>query len=267
MTQIRRRKLLKNLTLSGIGFSATAAGVSFHSSVLASNKKSKVYWGYIGKEGPKNWAELSPEFSSCKLGKSQSPINIESSAIGADLPGLEINYQDSPLKIINNGHTIQVNYQPGSVLKMEGESYELLQFHFHHPSEHKIDNESFPMELHLVHQNNQGAFAVLGVLIKQGKENKALESIWKSITYAPRDKEISSDATINASDLLPTDMSSYRYHGSLTTPPCSENVHWIVLQKPVEVSNLQLQTFAEVFPMNARPIQSLNRRFLLRSQS
>ncbi|KST61924.1 carbonic anhydrase [Mastigocoleus testarum] len=264
---MRRRKLLRNLTWSGIGFAATTASLSFRASVLASNKTSKVHWGYIGEEGPGNWAKLSPEFSSCKSGRSQSPINIDSSAIGADLPELEVNYGNSPLKVINNGHTIQVNYEPGSFLTVDGESYELVQFHFHHPSEHKIDNESFPMELHLVHQNHQGAFAVLGVLLKQGEENKTLESIWKAIPNTQRGKEISSDVTINATNLLPTDLNSYRYHGSLTTPPCSENVHWIVLQKPVEVSNLQVQTFAELFPMNARPVQSLNRRFLLRSQS
>ncbi len=264
---MQRRKLLKNLTLSGVGLAATTAGLNFHSSVLASNKTNKVHWGYIGEDGPSNWAKLSPEFSSCKAGRSQSPINIDSSAIGADLPELEINYGNSPLKIINNGHTIQVNYEPGSFLTINGESYELVQFHFHHPSEHKIDNESFPMELHLVHRNHQGAFAVLGVLLKQGEENKTLESVWKAIPNTQAGKEVTSDVTINASNLLPTDLSSYRYHGSLTTPPCSENVHWIVLQKPVEVSNLQVQTFAELFPMNARPIQSLNRRFLLRSQS
>lgn len=264
---MQRRKLLKNLALGGVGFAATTAGLSLSSSVLASNKTSKVHWGYIGEEGPSNWAKLSPEFSSCKSGRSQSPINIDSSAIGADLPGLEINYGKSPLKIINNGHTIQVNYEPGSFLSIDGESYELVQFHFHHPSEHKIDNESFPMELHLVHQNHQGAFAVLGVLLKQGQENKTLQSIWNALPQTRGSEQTIGDVTINATDLLPTNRSSYRYHGSLTTPPCSENVHWIVLQQPVEISNPQVQTFAELFPMNARPVQSLNRRFLLRSQS
>lgn len=265
---MQRRKLLKDLAFSGVGLATTTLGLSFHSSVLASNKTNKTNWGYIGKEGPSNWAKLSPEFSSCKSGRSQSPINIDSSAIGAELPGLEVNYGNSPLKIINNGHTIQVNYEPGSFLSINGESYELLQFHFHHPSEHKIDNQSFPMELHLVHRNHEGAFAVLGVLLKQGEEeNKTLQNIWKSIPKTRRGEEITSNITINANELLPTDLSSYRYHGSLTTPPCSENVHWIVLQKPVEISNLQVQTFAELFPMNARPVQSLNRRFLLRSQS
>ena len=264
---MQRRKLLKNLTCGGVGFAAATTGLSFHSLVLASNKANKPHWGYIGEEGPNNWGKLSPEFSICKSGRTQSPINIDSSAIGADLPRLEINYGNSPLKVINNGHTIQVNYESGSFLNIDGESYELLQFHFHHPSEHKIDNQSFPMELHLVHQNHKGAFAVLGVLLKQGEENKTLESIWKALPKTEGSEQTIADVTINASNLLPADRSSYRYHGSLTTPPCSENVHWIVLQKPVEVSNLQMQTFAELFPMNARPVQSLNRRFLLRSQS
>lgn len=208
---MRRRKLLKNLTLSGAGLAATTLGFSFSSSVLGSNKTNKANWGYIGEEGPSNWAKLSPEFSSCKAGRSQSPINIDSSAIGADLPGLEVNYGNSPLRVINNGHTIQVNYEPGSFLSVDGESYELVQFHFHHPSEHKIDNESFPMELHLVHQNHKGTYAVLGVLLKQGKqENKTLQSIWKAIPSMRRGKEITSDATINANDLLPDDKSSDR---------------------------------------------------------
>lgn len=263
---MERRKLLKNLSIGAVGVTAISLGWNFRDLVLASKKEQKIKanWGYIGEKGPESWGKLSPEFSSCELGTAQSPINIES-PIEAKLNQLEFDYQSSPLRIINNGHTIQVNYQSGSVLKLDGESYELVQFHFHHPSEHKVNDQNFPMELHLVHQNEKGSLAVVGVFLKQGKANKALETIWKALPEKQGKEQIIPNIEINASELLPTDQEFYRYYGSLTTPPCSEKVNWIVYQKPIEVSIAQVQKFSKLFPINARPVQNLNRRFLLSS--
>ncbi len=261
---MRRRKLLRDLSIGTVGVTAISLGWNFRDLVVASKQKEKPHWGYIGEGGPENWGKLSPEFSSCDLGTAQSPINI-SSPIEANLDGLEFNYQKSPLHIINNGHTIQVNYQSESALKLDGETYKLVQFHFHNPSEHKVNDRNFPMELHLVHQNEKGSLAVVGVFLKQGKVNKALEPIWEVLPEKEGKEQIIPNVEINASELLPTDKEFYRYFGSLTTPPCSEKVNWIVYQKPIEVSAAQLQKFAKLFPFNARPVQNLNRRFLLSS--
>lgn len=263
---MERRKLLRNLSIGAVGVTAISLGWNFRDLVLASKqeKKMKAHWGYIGEKGPENWGKLSPEFSSCELGTAQSPINIES-PIEANLDRLEFNYQSSPLRILNNGHTIQVNYQSGSLLELDGESYELVQFHFHHPSEHKVNDENFPMELHLVHQNEKGSLAVVGVFLKQGEANKALEAIWEVLPEKQGKEQIIPNVEINAFELLPTDQVFYRYYGSLTTPPCSEKVNWIVYQEPIEVSTAQVQKFAKLFPINARPVQNLNRRFLLSS--
>ena len=261
---MERRKLLRDLSIGAVGVTAISLGWNFRDLVVASKQKEKPHWGYIGEEGPENWSKLSPEFSSCELGTAQSPININS-PIEANLSRLEFNYQSSPLRIINNGHTIQVNYQPGSILKLDEESYELVQFHFHHPSEHKVNDRNFPMELHLVHKNKKGFFAVVGVFLQKGKENKALEAIWEVLPEKQGKEQIIPNVEVKASELVPTDQEFYRYYGSLTTPPCSEKVNWIVYQKPIEISNTQVEKFSKLFPINARPVQNLNRRFLLSS--
>ena len=257
---MNRRKLLRNGLVAATGIAASSLfGCTLTS---ATREKSKTHWGYIGKEGPENWSNISPDFYACQSGKTQSPINLES-AVDADLPPLKTNYKNTPLRIINNGHTIKVNYQPGSVLMLDNEPYELLQFHFHHPSEHEVEGESLPMELHLVHKSKKGSLAVVGVFLKEGKANPTLQKIWQAMPMKESSEITVSNVKINASDLLPEDQDYYRYFGSLTTPPCSETVNWIVLKEPVEVSTQEVQKFAKVFPMNARPVQVVKRRFLL----
>lgn len=256
-----RRKLLKKGLLAATGI-ATTSLFGCGSFTSASKEEGNISWGYIGKEGPENWGNLSSDFQVCQAGTSQSPINLQS-AIDADLASLEINYKDSPLRIVNNGHTIQVNYPAGSFLTLDNQKYELLQFHFHTPSEHKVEGKSLPMELHLVHKSEKGALAVIGIFLKEGKANPTLQKIWKEMpTKKGREKTIAK-ITINASDFLPEEQDYYRYFGSLTTPPCSETVNWIVMKEPIEISSPQVQQFAKVFPMNARPVQQVKRRFLL----
>ncbi|MGD1871551.1 MAG: carbonic anhydrase [Mastigocoleus sp.] len=258
---MNRRKFLANVSIATIAGTVTVSGLKLQSQVLA---KSKTKWGYIGKRGAENWGKLSPEFSTCKFGITQSPIDINST-VRAKLSEIYTCYDSTNLRILNNGHTIKVNYDSGSKLKLDGEEYELLQFHFHHPSEHKVDTKNFPMELHLVHKNNKGSLAVLGVFLKEGKENQTLQKIWEVLPTKKTSEKTFYNITIDASDLLPQDKDSYRYFGSLTTPPCSEIVKWIVYQEPVEISKAQIQKFAEIFPMNARPVQKINRRFILQS--
>lgn len=258
-----RRQLLRNGLVAASGI-AVSSLLGCNSLETASKNNSKTNWGYIGKEGPENWGNLSSDFYACQLGKSQSPINLES-AVDAELETLKINYKNSPLRIINNGHTIQVNYQPGSILTLDNQEFELLQFHFHHPSEHQVEGESFLMELHLVHKSKKGALAVIGIFLKEGKANLALQQIWQQMPMKQGKEQDISNININAANFLPEDKDYYRYFGSLTTPPCSETVNWIVLKEPVEIETKQVQKFAKVFPMNARPVQQVKRRFLLES--
>ncbi len=219
-----RRKLLKYLPIV-----ATTASLSsiLKSKGTIAGESSHVNWRYIGENRAENWAKLSPEYQICQIGKNQSPINIKS-PISIEAPQISINYKESPINLFNNGHTIQVNYTPGSMLKIGDKSFELLQFHFHHPSEHLLDGESFPMEAHFVHKASDNTLAVLGIFIKAGRENNALKSIWDVIPMSKLSQKKVFDRMINATKILPQEQNFYTYFGSLTTPPCSEIVTWIV---------------------------------------
>ncbi len=217
-----------------------------------------VHWGYQGSDGPQNWGNLSEAYGLCGKGKNQSPINITWSA-DVDLDNIEFFYQNSPLSIVNNGHTIQVNYRPGSHIKIAGQTYELLQFHFHAQSEHLVNGKHSELEMHLVHKSHEGTLAVVGVFIQAGKDNSALQKIWD---YLPREtsQEDAAETEINAAALLPQETDYYHYAGSLTTPPCSEGVRWFVMTSPIEVSEQQIADFTAIFAGNFRPAQALNRR-------
>jgi carbonic anhydrase len=217
------------------------------------------HWGYKGATGPSHWAGLATEYQECKIGKFQSPIDIRGAKV-AELPPIEFGYQAAPLHIINNGHTIQVNVPPGSFFNVGGKRYELVQFHFHHPSETKLGGQAFPLELHLVHKDADGKLAVVGVLLADGKANPTLAGLFK---YIPKEKEKESapdGVTVDPNGMLPTNRAYYTFPGSLTTPPCSEEVTWYVLRTPVRVSQHEVASFAAQYPLNARPDQPLNGR-------
>ena len=222
-------------------------------------------WTYSGEAGPEHWADLSPEFATCGSGKMQSPVDITGARL-ARLPEIRFSYAPSRLAVIDNGHSIQVNYAPGSTISVEGRTYELVQFHFHHPSEEKIDGKAFDMVVHLVHRNGAGQLAVVAVLLTSGASNQLIETIWKNL---PREKgkEVKSSAVkLNAADLLPANRAYYTLQGSLTTPPCTEGVTWYVLQTAVPISQSQIDAFAAIYPLNARPLQPLNGRTVLGSK-
>lgn len=226
------------------------------------HEEGEVHWGYEGDEGPDNWASLSEAFALCGEGMAQSPIDI-TNATEADLADLEFSYGETAVNILNNGHTIQVNYDEGSTVTIDGTEYNLLQFHFHHPSEHTIDGEAFPMELHLVHADADGNLAVVGVMLAQGDEdNEAYASLWDVLPAEETDGPVETEITLNVSDLLPEERTFYHYSGSLTTPPCSEGVNWNVLTTPVMLSAAQVEAFMNIFELNARPVQPLNDREL-----
>lgn len=221
----------------------------------------EVHWGYTGEAAPENWGELSPEFVLCAEGLGQSPIDIvDSQASAEDLPALSFNYQPIALNEINNGHTLQVNYSEGSFIEANGTRYDLLQFHFHAPSEHTLNGQNVAMEMHLVHRSAEGKLAVVGVMINPGDVNHAYDLVWDYMPANNGDTREVSTASINANDLLPAERSYYHYVGSLTTPPCSEGVEWYVLTTPVLLSEGQIASFKAIMNNNNRPVQALNDR-------
>lgn len=250
---------MKNSTFSLIVFVVFASFFVVASKVKSINTHG-VDWGYSGDESPENWGDLSPEFEMCKLGKSQSPIDLNDQS-SSSAESLDFTYKNTPFQVINNGHAIEVAYKPGSSIKIEGKRYELLQFHFHAPSEHTVKGEDYPMEAHLVHQSEDGQLAVIGVFLKEGQYNPFIETLWANIP-TQKGERIVRGVTVNASALPPKDKSYYHYTGSLTTPPCTEGVNWYVLKQPIEISSQQLAKFQSVYRGNARPVQPLNQRVI-----
>lgn len=214
------------------------------------------HWGYEGDEAPENWGTC---FATCS-GTSQSPINISNVVEDGELSQLQFTYNEVPITLLNNGHTLQFEYGNGSNLILDGEEYELLQFHFHTGSEHTIDGKQYAMEVHLVHQNKEsGNIAVIGVLYKEGAENEFLQKFIENLPKEADDVYKAEDV-INAKDLLPADQAYYTYSGSLTTPPCSEIVTWFVMQEPIEASAEQIEKMHSIMHDNFRPIQEVNER-------
>jgi len=221
-------------------------------------------WSYAGPNGPPKWGSLEKGFAVCKTGELQSPIDIPDAKVRkGDLPALLFNYKPSPLKIIDNGHTIQVNYEPGSYVSVNGKLYNLVQFHFHKPSEEKVDGKGHEMVVHLVHQTKDGRLGVIAVFLDAGKENALMKTLWNNLPSTKEQENVVDNVKINALDLLPQNKGYYTYSGSLTTPPCSEDVNWFVLMTPVQVSADQIARFGRLYPMNARPVQPLNGRDLM----
>ncbi|MCP4020342.1 MAG: carbonic anhydrase [Desulfobacteraceae bacterium] len=225
----------------------------------------KVHWGYSGHEGPKFWGNLAPEYTPCAEGRNQSPIDI-AKMIESDLPPLAFNYQAGGTQVINNGHTIQVNYNTQSSITIDGISFELKQFHFHSPSENIIEGKSFPMEAHFVHADNKGALAVVALMFEtsaKDAKNNELEKAWAQMPAMAGGKAALVQP-VDANLLLPKDRSYYRFNGSLTTPPCSEGVRWLVMKSHVTAAKAQIDKFKSVVGHpNNRPVQPVNARMIL----
>ncbi|MEZ0309668.1 MAG: carbonic anhydrase [Ramlibacter sp.] len=225
---------------------------------LAAASAADKHWTYQGHGGPAEWGDLDKANAVCKIGKLQAPIDIRGAKPG-DLPAIKFEYKVTPLRLIDNGHTVQVNYAPGSSIEVGGSRYELVQFHFHKPSEEKIDGKSHDMVAHLVHKSPEGKLAVVAVLLDKGGANPAITTIWKNLPKE-KGKEVAANDSVDATTLLPADKGYYTFMGSLTTPPCSEEVRWFVLKAPVRIEAAQLAAFGKLYPMNARPAQPLNGR-------
>lgn len=241
---------------------STAPPVASSIAPMANPAGDHTEWGYTGPTGPDHWSELSTNYGICNTGQQESPIDL-TGAIPADLGSLGIKWSPMPIHATNNGHTIQYDAPAGSSFSMMGGTYSLAQFHIHHPSEHLLNGERFPLEIHFVHKMPDGRIGVIGVLVAEGAPNATLQ---KLLDASPASAGKTNDGpAIDPRALLPKNHSFVRYEGSLTTPPCSESVDWVVLRTPITASPTQVQQFAKLFPFNARPLQSLDRRFLLGS--
>ena len=221
------------------------------------------HWSYSGNAGPQAWSALKPEFALCSAGQRQSPIDIRG-GLAVDLEPVKFDYQSSRFAVVDNGHTVQVNVAPGNAIEVGGRRYELLQFHFHRPSEERIDGRQFEMSLHLVHRDEQGRLAVVALLFDKGPPQPVLLKVWANLPLE-KNEENAARTALELADLLPADRRYYTYMGSLTTPPCSEGVQWVVMRQPVTLSPEQLDIFARLYPMNARPLQAAAGRRIMQS--
>jgi len=223
------------------------------------------HWGYRGEGAPANWADLDEAYRTCRTGRNQSPIDL-ASGLDTDLPELKFEYYSQhTIHETNNGHTIQVDLEPGSFLFIETHDrrFEARQLHFHSPSEHTVAGESFAMEMHIVHSDEDGNLAVVGILFRTGDENPILQQIW-SFMPEKSGQTIEEPVPFEESDLLPPTREYYLYNGSLTTPPCSEGVLWVVLKNPIEASAAQIEKFRDTMgSSNNRSVQSQNSRTIL----
>lgn len=215
-------------------------------------------WSYEGTTDPSHWGELDPDFFQCAAGKLQSPIDIHG-ARHAQLPAIGFDYPTGPAKVRNTGHTIEIEPADGGTLTTPTGTYHLAQFHFHTPSETRFNGRAYPLAAHFVHRDDQGHVAVVAVMFKLGKRNPQLSTLFRTLPE-PDDQAVPMPGHVTIAGLLPKKLDYYTFSGSLTTPPCTEDVQWYVLKRPLTISAEQLAAFRSRYPMNARPVQPLDGR-------
>lgn len=220
------------------------------------------HWSYDGDEAPQNWSKLSADFHLCEQGKTQSPIDIKD-ALQVHPRPLNVSYGLPPVNVINNGHSVQVNVREGDFVTLDGEKFVLQQFHFHVPSENTLNGKSFPMEAHFVHMDADGEIAVVAVMFETGAANAELEKIWQQMPEKTGET-VPLKSAVSLTGLLPKDLTHYRFSGSLTTPPCTEGVRWVVIKQPQTLSEAQLEKLQHALHhANNRPVQGLHGRVIV----
>lgn len=224
-------------------------------------------WDYLGKYGPINWGKLDPSFKACSAGKEQSPVDIRTAKLNKALQPIEFHYMAGPVEMVNNGHTIQINVGPGSYIVQDGVRYDLVQFHFHHPGEEAVKGKLPDMVIHLVHKSADGKLAVVAVRLieNRGEPNALLATLWANLPKTTGQTVKITDM-VNAGAFLPPDRSYWTYTGSLTAPPCTEGVKWLIFQQNMPISREQLKAFGAIYPVNSRPLQDLHGRKIESSQ-
>jgi carbonic anhydrase len=250
---------------------AQQAKVGAHSSRKAVSKSEipaavihhSEHWSYEGENGAANWGKINPAWSKCATGNRQSPIDIRN-GMKVELEPIAFDYHPVGFNVVDNGHTIQVTVAGGNFLTVMNRQYELLQFHFHRPSEERINGKGTEMVVHLVHKDSEGKLAVLAVLIERGKQQSVIQTIWNNLPLEKNDV-VEPTIALDLMEILPTRREYFTYMGSLTTPPCSEGVLWMVMKEPIQASPAQLALFSRLYPLNARPIQSTSGRVIKES--
>ncbi len=238
-------------------------GAAIDANLAAAHAMHNLHWDYHGEGGPDSWGKLRPEFASCTHGTRQSPIDIRE-GLKLELDPVQFNYRPSLIRVIDNGHTVQVNVGSGNSIEVMGRRFELLQFHFHRPSEEQIDGRRFDMVAHLVHKDLDGKLAVIAVLLNRGAAQPLIQTVWNNLPLEKgMDQAVRAPVDLNA--LLPVGRDYFTYMGSLTTPPCTEGVLWVVMKTPVDVSAEQIGIFSRMYPMNARPLQAAGGRMIKES--
>lgn len=243
--------------------SAAAGDANLDIAANAGQSLLPTHWDYDGAGGPESWSKLRPEYNKCATGTRQSPIDIRG-GIAVDLEPIRFDYRPSSFSVIDDGHTVRVNVEPGNSITITGRRYELVQFHFHRPSEERINGRQYDMVVHLVHKDVDGRLAVVAVLLDRGSAQAIVQSVWNNLPLEKGD-EVHAATRIDLSQLLPDDKRYYTYMGSMTTPPCSEGVLWMVMKQPVPISVEQVAIFSRLYPMNARPIQQADGRLIKES--
>ena len=254
----------RGFTVLGLALSLQACAASERASTV--HAPAPAHWTYEPPTGPDTWGTLDASYFAAAKGRAQSPIDISTTrAIEAGLPGLAFATTAVPLRIVNNGHTVQVNCAAGNTLKFGDQAYALPQFHFHSPSEHTLDGRHGAIEMHLVHKSADGQLAVVGVMIREGRDNPNFRPVWANLPTSKGPERAVPGVTIDPGSLLPADRGYFFYDGSLTTPPCSEGVRWFMLKSPLEMSGPQIADFRKIHEGNNRPVQAHHARLVLRT--
>ena len=258
------------LSLSVISLFATQTTFSEAMSSEKHDKKhGDTHWGYTDTEGPEHWGDLSPKFKTCKSGDNQSPVDIppqgNSALVNAKLDPIPFNYNMlTPSTIVNNGHTVQVNMWSGGEITLDGTLFKLKQFHFHTPSENTVAGHSFPLEAHFVHQSDDGKLAVVAIMFVPGDDDPTIANLWEKLPMKAGEENKLNNYTLKPLQFDDKLKNYYRYNGSLTTPPCTEGVRWIVMKQPYHISKQQVEKLQKALKHpNNRPVQPLNARVIV----
>lgn len=247
--------------LSIAGLTAATGPAQQPAATQAATEATGTVWGYDGRIGPDRWAKLDPAWRVCDTGKQQSPIDIHGARLNTKLPPVEFHYLSGSMTLTNNGHTVEVSAPRGSYILVGGVRYNLIQFHFHHPGEEAVRGNLPDMSLHLVHQSADGKIVVVAVRLNEGDPNAVLAGLWEHLPKTPGHSDTMSNM-LSPAGLLPVDRGYWTYMGSLTAPPCTEGVRWIIFEQPVTLSREQLQAFGALYKRNTRPLQEAHGRHI-----
>jgi carbonic anhydrase len=221
------------------------------------------HWSYEGETGPANWGKINSDWAKCGTGTRQSPIDLRD-GMKVDLEQIVFDYRPSGFNVVDNGHTIQVAVGMGNYITVQNRTYELVQFHFHRPSEERINGKGTEMVVHLVHKDAEGKLAVIAVLLERGLPNSMIQTVWNNLPLEKNDTATPSVA-LDVNEILPARREYFTFMGSLTTPPCTEGVLWLVMKNPMPASPAQMALFSRLYPLNARPTQAGSGRVIKES--